>query len=80
MSTTNRVRTPLACSGPSGPTACGTPRQRREAAVIEKPSPPIPPMAAAVRTAAAGDATAAISATSTGAVTTETSKTIVTSA
>ena len=75
-STPNTVRIPGAPSGPSQPTSCGTPRQRRDADVIVNATDAPAPSAAAASTATCGEETATIAATSAGAVTTATSKTI----
>jgi len=75
-STPNTVRIPPAPSGPSHPTSCGVPRQRREPGVVVKATEAPAPSAAATSTATCGELTATIAATSAGAVTTATSKTI----
>src|SRR4051812_1525718 len=79
-STANTVRMPGAPSGPSQPTSCGVPRHARDAAVVVKPTAHDTPSAAPASTATDGEATATIPATTAGAVTTATSKTIATSA
>jgi hypothetical protein len=56
--------------------SCDTPRQRRDAEVIVNPTDAPAPSAAAASTATCGELTATIAATSAGAVTTATSKTI----
>ena len=75
-STPNTVRIPAAPRGPSHPTSCGVPRQRREAGVVVNATEAPAPSAAAASTATWGELTATIAATSAGAVTTATSKTI----
>ena len=79
-STPHTVRMPGAASGPSQPTSCRVPRQRRDAGVSENASAALDPSAAAISTATVGDATATISATIAGAVTTAISNAIATSA
>ena len=74
------TRIPGASSGPSQPTSCGAPRQRREARVRLKASAPPTLTAAATITAAAGETSAMIARAIAGALITDTSKTIETSA
>ena len=56
VSTASVTRIPGASSGPSQPTACGSPCQRREAWVTLKASAPPALRTSATSTAAAGEA------------------------
>ena len=80
VSTASVTRIPGASSGPSQPTECGSPRQRREACVTLNAAAPPALTAAATSTAAAGETSAMIAAARTGALITDTSNTIETSA
>jgi len=63
------VRIPGATSGPSHPTSCRTPRQRRDAGVSVNAIAALVPSVAATTTATVGDVTATSTATSAGALT-----------
>ena len=71
---------PGAASGPSQPTSCRVPRQRREAGVKVKASAADVPSAAAKIVAAEAEVTAAISPTNAGAATTAISNVMPTTA
>ena len=74
------MRMPAAVSGPSKPTSCSAPRHSCDARVAANASAPPTAQPADASTAALGEATAATPATTTGAVITDTSNTIATSA
>ena len=76
MSTTTTTRIPRDSSGPSQPTSCGSPRQRREAPVRLKPTAATAHAPPPTSTATVGDVSATIAATSAGAPITDTSNTI----
>ena len=80
VSTASTTRIPGASSGPSQPTLCGSPRQRREACVTLNASAPPALHRRRHEHRAAGDVSATMPATSTGALITDTSNTIETSA